>query len=62
MVTDHQTTRTGTATRTRVRFAEATRVSTRHDAVWRDCTGCGALAPLAPDTDRCDECTKEGRA
>jgi hypothetical protein len=56
MVTEPQTTRT--ATRSRVRFATVVRVTSRHGAVWRECAGCGLLAPLAPEVDRCDGCAE----
>ncbi len=36
---------------------DAARVTTRDNAVWRTCSGCGQLAALAPDADRCPACT-----
>lgn len=39
-----------------VSIAASVRVTTRSSAVWRDCAGCGALAPLPPDEDRCRPC------
>jgi hypothetical protein len=57
MVTEPQTTARGAA-RSRVRFATVVRVTSRHGAVWRACAGCGVLAPLAPEVDRCDGCAE----
>lgn len=37
--------------------SEVARVTTRDGAVWRACTGCGVLAPLAPEMNRCEQCT-----
>ena len=31
--------------------------SRRQSAVWRECQGCTALAPLAPDATHCKSCT-----
>jgi hypothetical protein len=36
---------------------DAARVTTSPSAVWRICTGCGWLAPLPPEVDRCERCT-----
>jgi hypothetical protein len=38
------------------KVVDAARVSVKHDAVWRTCTGCEQLAPLPPEVDRCDTC------
>jgi hypothetical protein len=32
------------------------RVTTRQSAVWRECAGCAALAPLAADETHCPAC------
>ena len=32
------------------------RVSARQSACWRECVGCGDLAPLAPDETHCSAC------
>jgi hypothetical protein len=37
-------------------LAACVRVTTRRSAVWRECAGCTALAPLAPDETHCCEC------
>jgi uncharacterized paraquat-inducible protein A len=37
-------------------FAASVRVTTRHSAVWQECAGCTALAPLAPDETHCRDC------
>ena len=37
-------------------LATCVRVTTRNSAVWRHCPHCQALAPLAPDEDRCRSC------
>lgn len=39
-----------------VSIATAVRITTKSNAIWRDCTGCGFLAPLAPDETRCRTC------
>jgi hypothetical protein len=36
--------------------SKAARVTARAGAVWRTCGGCGILAPLPPDVDRCGDC------
>ena len=36
---------------------DAARVTTKANTVWRTCTGCSRLAPLAPGIDRCPDCT-----
>jgi hypothetical protein len=36
--------------------ADAARVTTRDNAVWRTCTTCGQLAPLPPTVNRCARC------
>ena len=37
------------------------RISTRHDAVWRECARCGVPAPLAPDEQHCSSCRQAQR-
>ncbi len=37
----------------------AARVTTKDGAVWRECAGCGALAPLAPGVNHCPACQAE---
>ena len=37
--------------------SSAARVTARDGAVWRECVGCGLIAPLAPDVDHCKYCT-----
>jgi hypothetical protein len=37
----------------------AARVTTKDGAVWRECAGCGVLAPLAPDVNHCTACHAE---
>lgn len=32
------------------------RVTTRRNAVWRECAGCGVLAPLPATKNRCSVC------
>jgi uncharacterized paraquat-inducible protein A len=32
------------------------RIATKQSAVWRECAGCTALAPLAPDETHCPNC------
>src|SRR5690242_16964071 len=39
------------------KVVDAARVTTRDGAVWRECAGCGLLAPLAPDVQHCKDCT-----
>ncbi len=36
--------------------SEAARVTTRDGTVWRTCQGCGVLAPLPPEVERCSGC------
>jgi hypothetical protein len=36
--------------------SEVARVTTRDGAIWRTCAGCGALAAMAAEVDRCDAC------
>jgi hypothetical protein len=36
--------------------SEVARVTTRDGAIWRTCAGCGALAAMAAEVDRCDPC------
>ncbi|GAB1688364.1 hypothetical protein [Krasilnikovia sp. M28-CT-15] len=38
------------------KVVDAARVTTSPSAVWRTCTTCDQLVPLAPDTDRCPRC------
>jgi hypothetical protein len=38
---------------------DAARVSVKHDAVWRVCAGCGALAALAPEVTHCPACAPD---
>lgn len=38
------------------KVVDAARVTTKDDAVWRECVGCGRLAPLAPDVHHCEDC------
>ena len=37
-------------------LASVVRITSRQSATWRTCTGCGRLAPLAPDATRCADC------
>ena len=37
-------------------LSDLARATTRNGAVWRTCTGCGTLAALSPDIDRCSSC------
>ncbi len=37
----------------------AARITTKDGAVWRECAGCGALAPLAPNVNHCPACQAE---
>ncbi|MEU4424827.1 hypothetical protein AB0F81_29765 [Actinoplanes sp. NPDC024001] len=37
-------------------LAEIAHVTTQEGNVWRECTGCGATAAMAPEADRCDRC------
>jgi len=39
---------------------DAARVTTPGNTVWRTCTGCGLLAPLASHVDRCPVCDRPG--
>ena len=39
------------------KVVDAARVTIPTNTMWRTCTGCAVLAPLAPDTDRCPNCT-----
>ncbi|WP_409074235.1 hypothetical protein [Micromonospora chalcea] len=45
-----------------VSIAAAVRITTKSNAVWRDCNGCGSLAPLAPDETRCRSCRQPSTA
>jgi hypothetical protein len=38
------------------------RVTTRHNAVWRNCSSCQELAPLAPNERTCKACRPTGCA
>lgn len=38
------------------KLVELARASIAESAVWRDCAGCGALAAMAPEANRCDRC------
>ena len=38
------------------KVVDAARVTVKHNAVWRTCTGCGQLAPLPPQVDHCAAC------
>jgi hypothetical protein len=42
-------------------FAACVRLTSKHDAVWRECAGCGVLAPHAPDQTRCPQCPTPAR-
>lgn len=42
-------------------IAACVRVTTKSRAIWRTCTACGALAPLAPDESRCRVCPQKSR-
>lgn len=44
------------------KLSDAARVSAPDGAVWRPCTGCGALAALTPDTERCPRCRRKDEA
>jgi hypothetical protein len=37
------------------------RATTKDGAVWRTCVGCGVLAALAPEIDRCNDCVPAPR-
>jgi hypothetical protein len=37
-------------------LASVVRISTRRNAVWRACTACDVLAPLAPNATHCSDC------
>ncbi|WP_371409831.1 hypothetical protein OG423_15665 [Micromonospora zamorensis] len=39
-----------------VSIAATVRITTKSNAVWRNCRVCGSLAPLAPDQDCCRSC------
>ena len=39
------------------KVSEVARVTTRDGSVWRPCVGCGVLAAMAPEANRCDTCT-----
>jgi hypothetical protein len=39
------------------KVVDAARVTIPTNTIWRTCTGCAVLAPLAPDTNRCTDCT-----
>ncbi len=39
--------------------ASLARITTRHDAVWRECGRCGVPAPLAPDEQQCQNCQQQ---
>jgi hypothetical protein len=41
------------------KVVDAARVTSTDGAVWRECCGCGALAPLAPDVNHCKACQAE---
>jgi hypothetical protein len=36
--------------------SNAAQITSKDGAVWRTCTGCGTLAALPPDLDRCTSC------
>jgi hypothetical protein len=38
-------------------LASVVRITARRSAVWRECGGCTALAPLAPGETHCRACT-----
>jgi hypothetical protein len=38
------------------KVVDAARVTTKDGAVWRHCTTCDTLAPLAPDAGHCPTC------
>lgn len=38
------------------RLAAMVRITSRGNAVWRECAGCAAFAPLAPGESRCRAC------
>jgi len=40
-------------------LASCVRLTTRQNAVWRRCSGCTVLAPLAPDATHCKDCLAE---
>jgi hypothetical protein len=37
-------------------LASCVRITARQSALWRECAGCTALAPLAPDQTHCPSC------
>jgi hypothetical protein len=39
------------------RVPEIARVTVTDGAVWRTCKTCGTLAAMAPEVNRCDQCT-----
>lgn len=39
------------------KVVDAARITTRARVVWRDCTGCGSLAPLGPAERHCRDCS-----
>ncbi|MFG1844082.1 hypothetical protein [Micromonospora carbonacea] len=45
-----------------VSIAAAVRITTKSSAVWRDCNGCGSLAPLAPAEQHCRPCRQSSRS
>jgi hypothetical protein len=40
-------------------IASIIRIAARQSAIWRECTGCKDLAPLAPDETKCATCRAE---
>lgn len=42
-----------------VALAACARLTSRQNAVWKACSVCGLLAPLAPDQARCADCESE---
>ncbi|GAA1797207.1 hypothetical protein GCM10009835_14230 [Planosporangium flavigriseum] len=43
------------------KIVDATRVTSKDDAVWRECACCGQLRPLPPDALFCDDCAAPAR-
>ncbi len=41
--------------------SNAARVTVKAGAVWRNCGGCGTLAALPPEQDRCGDCVKHAQ-
>jgi hypothetical protein len=41
--------------------SNAARITSKDGAVWRTCGGCGTLAALPPDMDRCTTCQPNGQ-